>query len=234
MTNTQTSKQSMLHVVLRVLEENDGIYSSIPALKKAVEELKVLIAEIDNAAELQLQSNVKSATAEKTGAETTMVIITVVLANALYALAIETDNEALLPKTRMTKSMLYNTTQHEAITLAQSILTIARDNASGLVDYGIDSDFIDKFEESIASYERQIAEPRYAIAERKSVTAQLVALFAKSDTLLNDRIDKMMSLFKISDPSFYAVYFNARNIINTASRKQKADAQETPADTSGE
>ncbi len=229
----QTAKQNMHRAVLLALEENASIYASVPAFQNAVDEFKALVPAIDESTRLQLKSTIEAATAEKTDTETTLVNETVKVANALYAMAIVTDNETLLPKARMTKSMLYNSSGRSALVLARNILSLAGDYTEGLADYGIDADAITQLEQAINAYEQQLAGPRAAISGRKSITAQIAALFAKADTLLNDRMDKMMSLFKTSHPDFYSVYFNARNIINTTARKQKNDTEETPSEEGG-
>lgn len=230
MNNKQIAKQNMHQAVLLALQENAGIYASVPAFQSAVDEFKILVPEIDEQARLQLKSTVEAATAEKDNAEINFVNETVKVANALYAMAMVTNDEALLPKARMTKSMLYSSSNRKALVLARNILSLANANTGKLTDYGIEAAAITQLEEAINAYEQQIAGPRAAISGRKSITAQLAALFAKADTLLNDRIDKMMSLFKTSHPDFYAVYFNARNIINIGVRKQKTDTEETPAE----
>jgi len=230
MNNKQIAKQNMHQAVLLALEENAGIYASVPAFQNAADEFKALVSEIDETARLQLKSTVEAATAEKADTEITLVNETVKVANALYAMAMVTNNEALLPKARMTKSMLYSSSDRNALILARNIFSLAGDHTEELADYGIDAEAIAQLEQATNAYEQQIAGPRAAISGRKSITSQLAALFARADTLLNDRIDKMMSLFKTSQPDFYAVYFNARNIINTAARKQKTGTEEVPAD----
>jgi hypothetical protein len=55
-------------------------------------------------------------------------------------------------------------------------------------------------------------------------------LFAETDSVLYDRLDKLVTLFKTSAPDFYALYRNARNIIDTAKRSRKPD--ESKADKS--
>jgi hypothetical protein len=61
------------------------------------------------------------------------------------------------------------------------------------------------------------------VEESKQQTANLVHLFAYTDTLLHDRLNKLMRVFKDTEPDFYGLYFNARNVINTAARKRKTN-----------
>ncbi|MDR0605664.1 MAG: hypothetical protein LBG80_15310, partial [Bacteroidales bacterium] len=75
----------------------------------------------------------------------------------------------------------------------------------------------------INEYEPLIIAPRAVVSKTKQITANLAHIFADADTLLNDRLDKLMSIFKTSAPDFYAEYFNSRNVINTSARKKPSD-----------
>jgi hypothetical protein len=54
-------------------------------------------------------------------------------------------------------------------------------------------------------------------------TGNIKQLFAETDSTLYDRLDRLVTLFKTSSPDFYALYKNARNIIDTAKRSRKPD-----------
>jgi hypothetical protein len=51
--------------------------------------------------------------------------------------------------------------------------------------------------------------------------AFLRTLFVRADSIIYDKLDKLIRLFKTSSPEFFALYGNARNIVNTAARKRK-------------
>ncbi|MDR2806190.1 MAG: hypothetical protein LBB85_11275, partial [Dysgonamonadaceae bacterium] len=57
--------------------------------------------------------------------------------------------------------------------------------------------------------------------ERKVYTGNIRQLFVETDSTLYDRLDKLVALFKTSSPDFYALYKNARNIIDTAAKRRK-------------
>ena len=222
MNDKQNAKQNMHQAVLHILRENQQIYSGVPAFVRAVEELELLVKEIDKSARLQSSTVVKGATNEKRDAETVLVSQCIKIANAIYVLAIDENNLGLLPKATINKSMLYNAQNNETLGIAVRICNEAEELIEKLAQYGINQAEVDVLKNAIENYERLIAKPRAAISEKKQTTANLVYLFARTDTILNDRLDKLMSLFKIQEPDFYAVYFNARNIMNTAARKRKS------------
>jgi hypothetical protein len=57
------------------------------------------------------------------------------------------------------------------------------------------------------------------IGERKQKTTNLAQLFAGMDSTLYDRLDRLMVLFKQTNPDFYGEYRTARNIIFNHERK---------------
>lgn len=226
MNDKQNAKQNMHKTVSLVLSEYSGVYSAVPAMNDAVDKLNGLITEIDEAAKKQSKNEVKGTSKEKNAAETHLVTESIKVAGALFVLAEDDKNQTLQLRATVTKSMMYHPADNETLNIAKRIFSDAQTHAERLSYYGINSADIDTLGAAIAAYEPLIAKPRAVTAGITQVTANLVHLFAQADTLLNDRIDKLMSQFKTSAPEFYAVYFNARNIINTSARKRKDDPGE--------
>jgi hypothetical protein len=231
MTDKQIAKQNMLRVTLLTLDEHAPLYAGVPAFVKTVDDLKVVVKEIEKEADLQSGLNSKGATSEKNESEVTLVNQTVMVANALWVMASDKNDVVLLPKVKVTKSMMYSPHNTETLSIARRIHAEALARAGAMSEYGVSPEVIYTLETSIARYEHLIAAPRAAITELKQATWNIARLFARTDTLLNDRLDKLMSLFKQSEPDFYAVYFNARNIINTSLRHRKPTEDETIAKT---
>jgi hypothetical protein len=50
-------------------------------------------------------------------------------------------------------------------------------------------------------------------------------LFVAADSIIYDKLDKLVRLFKTSKPEFFTLYNNARNVVNTAARKRKNDGE---------
>ena len=221
----------MLRVVLLTLDEHKPLYTGIPAFVKTVDDLKIVVKEIEKEADLQSGLNAKGATNEKNEAAVALITQTVMVANALSVMASDRNDVALLPKVKVTKSMMYSPHDTETLRIARRIHAEALAHAGTVLEYGVSPEVIYTLETSIARYENLIAAPRAAITESKQATTNIARLFARTDTLLNDRLDKLMSLFKQSEPDFYAVYFNARNIINTSLRHRKPTDDETIAKT---
>ncbi|MDR1337288.1 MAG: hypothetical protein LBK22_10720 [Tannerella sp.] len=220
MTDKQIAKLNMLQTVIRVLDANESLYTGIPVFVKTVNDLKGVTQEIEQAGKVQPEANLQGITGDRNESETALVNRTVTMANVLSVMAVDTNNATMLPKAKVTKSLLYRSHNSEQLSIARRIHTEALAHADAVAQYGISVDAIYELETAIGRYENQIA----AKTETETATASPVHLFADADTLLNDRLDKLMSVFKIPAADFYGSYFYAR-IINTAPQTETAEGK---------
>ena len=223
MNDKQSAELNMFQAVKDVLAENKSKYVSIPILNSAVTELDGNIGAIREASKERSDLIVPAATSEKQLVESRMINQALKVARVANVYAFDTGNPQLLMQTNATKSTFYHLHGNQKLTLAKSILDAVNPLLESLIAYGLHRLELDSLDISIAEYVTVIAKPRGTINERKGQTSNLTQLFAHTKSLLNDRLDKMMSLFKDADPDFYTAYFNARNIINTAYRKRKME-----------
>jgi hypothetical protein len=177
-------------------------------------------------AEKQTKARIKGVTNTKNEIEIRLVNETINISTILFVLAKDLKDEKLLAQANLTKSMMYQAQENEMLSMSRRIFAEATAHAHELQDYGIKDTDISALQTVISEYSKIIVAPRVVISESKQATANLIHLFAYTDSLLNDRIDRLMRLFKKSEPDFYALYFNARNIINTATRKRKTNETE--------
>ncbi|MDR2407627.1 MAG: hypothetical protein LBE13_05915 [Bacteroidales bacterium] len=227
MNDKQIAKLNMLKVLIHLLDENIQIYGNVPVFVEIVNELKEKLKEIEKKAQLQSETKRSGSSNEKNEAEITLITLTIIAANTLSVLATLNNNLSLSAKTKVTKSMLYNAHGNTKLDISRILLNEILLYKDELVKYGITPEFIANMEAAVSRYESLITIPRTTIVEGKQVTTNLIHLFADVDTLLNDRLDKLMSIFKLSNPDFYSQYFYSRNVINTFSRKRKQQEDST-------
>jgi hypothetical protein len=208
--------------VLETCQNNEQTYAETPVFVKAVMLLDDNITAIGKNAQQQSVSVSGGVSAEKNKAAETLTSESVKTANALYVYAIDTKDKVLQLKVSVNKSTFYNGHAAEALVLAKNIVDEAHNHAADLVDYGIDAAAIAALDAAVAAFDNLIVKPQLAIGERKMYTSNLKQLFVATDSILYDRLDKLIVLFKTSAPDFYALYKNARNIINTAKRYEKS------------
>jgi hypothetical protein len=102
------------------------------------------------------------------------------------------------------------------LSLAKQILDLAQGQAATLGTYGIDAAELAAVKTAIEAFQAVIAKPLGTIGARKQKTTNLKQLFAGLDSVLYDKLDKLIVLFKVSAPDFYGEYRTARNFINTS------------------
>jgi hypothetical protein len=221
MTDKQDAKLKMYQKILNVCDEWSREYAGASATVSAVDELRQLELDIRVATKQQKESNPKGATKEKDSAFDRMTELSLKVADPLYVYGFNTGNSRLMEKVSVNKHMFYNVHDQEALTLAKIIAGEAEANASILPDYGINAADIAELDAAIAQVGKLINAPASVIGERKLRTGSLRELFVAADSVIFDKLDRLIRVFKTSSPEFFALYGNARNVINTAARKRK-------------
>jgi hypothetical protein len=215
----------MYQKVQNVCNEYAQVYAGVPAMVTTVNHLKGRVSEIEAAAKQQTGIKPQGATKDKSEAFDWMVVLSLKVANPLYALAFDTGDNRLLKKVTVNKSEFYNIHAEESLRLAQNIADEANAHSSALLDYGINDADLNELNDAIVQAKGLKLAPTEVIAKRQNYTGNLRQLFVATDSIIYDRLDKLMAPFKLSDPEFFAMYSNARNIVNIAARKRKKDTE---------
>jgi hypothetical protein len=230
MNDRQNAKLNMYQKVLNVCDECGEEYAGIPAMVNSVNGLKTQVKKIQSVTQQQTETLPKGATKDKSYAIDRLVELSLKVASPLYVYAFNTADNRLLEKVNVNKRMFYNVHDQEALTLAKIILAEADTHREALVDYGVSSADITELEAAISQFEALINAPSGMIGERKLYTSTLRELFVAADSIIYDKLDKLIRLFKTSSPEFYTLYGNARNVVNTAARKRKTGVKEEADD----
>jgi hypothetical protein len=213
----------MFRVTSNVCHNHDHLYVVIPAFVDGVNQLDDNIVEINRNSQQQSGTIPKGASSEKNFAIDLLAQEAVKVANGIYVYAYTSGDRPLQTKVSVNKSMFYTGHDNDALVLAKNIADEAHKYAEELAEYyGIEEDAIKALDEAVAGFELVINKPIATIGKHKLYTGNLKQLFAETDSVLCDRLDKLITLFKTSDPEFYFLYKNARNVINTAQRSGKA------------
>jgi hypothetical protein len=220
MNDHQEAKLRMYRTVSETCHNNEQTYAGTPVFVNSVMLLDNGIDAITRGAQQQSGTLTGGVSQEKSKAAETLALESVKTANALYVYAIDTNNRTLQAKVSVNKSMFYNGHDVDALVLAKNIADEAHNYAPVLAGYGIDAVAIAALDTAVTAFESLIVKPQTTISERKMYTGNIKQLFAETDSIIYDRLDKLVVLFKTSAPDFYALYKNARNIIDTARRHE--------------
>jgi hypothetical protein len=221
MTDRQNAKLKMYQKVLNVCNKHKQKYAGVPALVNAVNELNIRVSDIQSVTQQQTETSSKGATKDKSTSIDRLVELSMKVANPLYVYAFDTKNNSLLEKVNVNKSTFYRNHDQAALTLAKIIAVEAKTYSEALRDYGVNDTDISELEAVISQLEGLINTPSNVIGERKLYTSTLREVFVAADSIVYDKLDKLVILFKTSMPEFFTLYSNARNVVNTAVRKRK-------------
>jgi hypothetical protein len=227
MNDIQESKLKMYQNVLTVCIDCKQEYANIPVFVNVVTELEQRVADIQLATQQQTENNPKGVTKDKSFAIDQLVEISLKVANIIYVYAFSTGNNRLLEKVNMNKSMFYRNHDQDSLTLSKIIAAEAKNCGDILVDYGLSTEDRAVLDAAIVQVEELVNAPSIAIGTRKLYTSNLRGLFVAADSIVYDKLDKMMRLFKTSKPEFFTRYHNARNVVNTSARKRKNTEEKT-------
>lgn len=234
MTDKQIAKEKMYRTVLQNITANSSKYMHIPVFVSTVNKLTDICNQILTESANQDKSTLQGTSDLKKEVEIKLVTETIKVSSLLSVFAIEIGDNLLYAKSTITKSNMYKIHNRETLNIARRVLKEATNYADKLNDYGLTEADIQTLQNLINEYESLVIAPRVVTAKTKQATANLAHLFAEADALLIYRLDKLMRVFKTSDPEFYELYFNSRNVINTSVRKKPTDKPETEETTTTE
>ena len=213
MNSRQNAKLNMAQRVLEVFKRYETVCNTKSPMVAAVATLKDDVENIRATQTERVGVNIPASSLEKKDAKTLMVELCMEAVSSLYIIGFENEHKELITLYGISEYSFYSKTNNAILALAKQILVLAKKYATELIPYGIDAAELTAIEKAIENYNSLIAKPMDTIGEKKQKTTNLVQLFAKLDSTLYDKIDKLMVLFKKPNPEFYDEYRTARNII---------------------
>ncbi|MDR1089641.1 MAG: hypothetical protein LBL79_01085 [Prevotella sp.] len=225
MNDRQNAKITMYQTVYNTCTGFASVYTNVPAFINTLEALNKGIRQIREVEKQQVDALSKGATQAKTSVEEALIQSLLKVSGTLYVYAFETGNKELAAKMNLNKSQLFRMEDNTLLVTASEIASKAAEAVTALTNFGIGSAELTELAEHIAEYESLIVKPRTVIGEHKLHTANLTRLFAETDSLLYDKLDKLINLYKVSSPDFYNSYKNARNVINLSIRRRKPEGE---------
>jgi hypothetical protein len=227
MNDRQNAKLSMYQLVYNTCLEYAPVYSGAPVFLSSLEALNQGIARIRETERQQAEAEVKGPTLEKAGVEDFLIQSLLKVGSAVYVYAFENGDTDLLIKSNLNKSMLHRMENNVLLVTANEIAAIVTLLIQKLGGYGINQTDLDELASYTAAFESLIVKPRTTIDKHKLYTQNLIRRFSETDSILYDKLDKLINLFKTSSPDFYHNYKIARNIINTSVRKRNPETGNT-------
>lgn len=227
MERDQLNATEMFGTVSTTMQLNQAVWTPTPAIVQAMTELNEKIAAI--AEKLRHQKTpITGITDQKTLVRGKLEDKILEVADQIAALAAKNGDMDLAAQAELHLSQLDKLPDEELEGTGTRISGLLGDHLDELADYGLATGDQTKLDELVTEFHGAKSGPRTAIAGRKGETDTIPDLIRATKSLLRNRLDKLMTRFKKSNPEFFAAYRSARVIVDRghpAPAKQAAPAK---------
>jgi hypothetical protein len=221
------NRTEMFSTVDGLMDQNNSIWSVVPAINETTADFKVIIADVGESIRKQATAT-GGAGDEKTNVRLSFEEKILEIADQLSALAAKNNDVNLGAQVEWSLSSLDKMGVDELEALGKTVSGLATANLAALAAYGITAADVAALDGLTARFHTVKNAPRTAIAGRKGQTQTQPVLVAKGMSLLRNRLDKQMTKFKKSNPEFYAAYRSARVIVDRGGSSGPGKSSPTP------
>jgi hypothetical protein len=209
-------KLNMYNSVITHSNENSRIVETVPALQNSYTGFKTVVAAIGSTMQQQLQST-KGHAIGKAENRQSLCILTNEMGGALYAYATDKKDAVLKEKAKTSYSGMMRYRDEELAPVCRNIYDLAVQYQAELADYGLSAEVISAFKAAIDDYGTVVPAPRNAAARRIASTKALNELFKTADSILRDKIDKLIIPLRKTAPAFAETFRANRSIQDAGS-----------------
>jgi hypothetical protein len=222
MNNSQTNKRAMYRTIDTFGIEQAVALEVLPSVAATLAELKALAGQIDEAAKVQ-RTKSSGITQSKAAQKKEMARQAVEVAASISVLATKTSNLELKEMVNYSASHIAKLTDAEAIVVGNLIHEQAVNNLNDAAPFGLTTAAVDNLRAAIDNFSKMTGKRSSSKGTKVAATAGLDKLFTQANALLRDVLDKLLLTLQTSQPTLYAQYLNARQIIDLGSRKKPGE-----------
>jgi len=217
MDDKQTRKLNMTNATLEVMDDNNALWSVIPAIVTKNGQVTTSRNEIVQLA-LEQGTDISGNTTDKDNKRKLMADAAYEIAKPLTTYAIDTNNEVLKGEIDFELTDFTTGKDIDARDNAQLVHDRANSNIGSLGDYNINAAMLTTLQDRINGFGAVIGRPRAARSEKKSKTEAIVDEFVLLEGFL-EGLDNLMVTFRTSESEFFDSYKTAREVVDTGNRK---------------
>jgi hypothetical protein len=219
----------MFLTVQAVLDQNQSLWQSLVAFVAAYGKFKTSVQTINSLSQ-SLNGGTKGVTANKRLVRANMAEAAEAVAGAVGAFASATDNVELQDKVNYSANDIMRVRDTESPNIAQAIHDAANANIESLATFGVTAETLADLQSKINAYTGNVSAPRTTRSNNRAAGTMVETEFDAADKVLTEQLDGLMvAKFKKSQPSFYAAYAAAREIVdNPGGRPAKTVPQPMP------
>lgn len=225
----QEAKFNMYRATEAHLDANTGKFSSNTSFQTAYAEFKANIPKISAAAQ-QKSGSLSGIATDKSNLKDTLSRETARIAGFVFAYASTVGDAPLASEMDFSATDLRRSRDENLAPRCQAIHDKTAARLTELKDYGVTQAKLDALQAAITAYATATPKPRNAASIRKTVNADINALFTAADRILKSRMDKLIEVFRADEPDFVAEYFSNREIVDAPTKSKTPNATAKPKD----
>ena len=220
-------KKKMYLAVQNVLDSNADIWKGNSSLVMAKAAFDGKILELHNL--LLLEGNdTKDKVSDKSDVGIKLIETTIEISSVIRKYAVESQNNELNVKVNYTKSDLELSRDSILKDICQSIHKLAIENVEQLKSYGINKEHLSAYDTLINEFDTLVTDPLEPVRKKHEERKSISALMVEIDELIDDSLDKLMTVYKATHTDFYETYRSARLMgeVKKVSMKGSSDIEE--------
>ncbi len=205
----QENTLTMFNTVLAVCSQNSAIIALIAALNNVFALFTTKCLAINDISKVQLL-HIKGKTTEKANLKSALALRASIVARVIRAYATSIQNDVLRNEIDYTESVLLKQRDITIQLNAQMIFDRATTHLAALAPFGITAAVMTDLDTAIGDYQAHQTSPTVARDYRAVATTELDLLISETSDLLRFQMDDIMQLLRLTEPSFFRLYTNAR------------------------
>lgn len=228
MNSKQDSRFKMYLTVRIFLLSNPAILAKLPNSAEFMAALDAAIDQILSTSE-QNHYSTKGVTDNKKQLRDNLTTLTVDNSAKMQAYGRYLHDTVLLAETKFTSSALRKIPALELVDISNGLYNRIQSNIDKVTSYNLTVDTQTNFRLAIDAFTESIPQPRQSQLKSRENTLLETQGFAAADEALSN-IDTLVEIVKLTEPTFYAGYKNARKIVEQGSGSLQVQGYITEAE----
>jgi hypothetical protein len=228
MTAREEAVLSMFRSTQQHCTNNNAIISTNAAFMASFNSFNAQLSTLIST-ETKAQKKTKGVAKDKETLRAELVQAAYDLAAQIFAYANKQKNQTLKKQVDFSITDLERIKDELLVPTCNNIKTQASSNLTALTDYQVTAATLTAFQKSIDDYSAAVPTPRLAIAAKTADNKLVKATIKEISSILKNEMDKTVVAFRKAPPSFVTEYFEARKIIDPASKPKAKPKKEEGA-----
>lgn len=212
MKKTTHNRVNMLTSVSAVLTKHIDTWQDHEAFAEGVAAFTNILPDIEAQTQLILAS--AGAAAAKRLAARSLNASACEIMGAVGSYAHDIEDAELAAKVAYSASSVTKGKTSDVVARCKNIHAAATENLAALGKYGVTAAKLTTFNGRISAFDRLKVAPRDNVVTRRAAGEFQEQLLRDANTILRDKLDRLVVQFKAANPTFYEAYYAARVVVD--------------------